>query len=67
MYFVNGANKTSGMKKMFEFRSSANEMEMKSDEFVSEKCLNEGTVKTFSERLFFILQPNNENLSYRNC
>lgn len=55
------------MKKMFEFRSSANEMEMKSDEFVSEKCLNEGTVKTFSERLFFILQPNNENLSYRNC
>jgi len=40
---------------MCEFRSSASEMEVELDEFVSEKCLNEGTVKTFLERLLFIL------------
>lgn len=35
MYFVNGVSKTSGMKKIYEFRSSANEMEMKFVEVVS--------------------------------
>lgn len=55
MCFVNGAKKTSGMKKMYEFRSSASEMEMNFDEFVREERLNEGTVKTFLERFFILL------------
>lgn len=43
------------MKKMYEFRSSASEMEMNFDEFVREERLNEGTVKTFLERFFILL------------
>lgn len=38
---------------MYEFSSSAGEMEMKFDECVSGKCLNEGTAETFLEILFF--------------
>lgn len=40
---------------MYEFSSSAGEMEMKFDECVSGKCLNEGTAETFLEILFFYI------------
>lgn len=55
------------MKKMYEFWSSASEMEMKFDEFVSEKMLEWRHSQDFFGETFFLLKPKHENLPYRNC
>lgn len=68
VYFLNGESKTSGMKKMYEFRFRGKRTNTRFDEFVPEKFLNESTMyASFESWEIFKLQPKHENLPYKDC